>query len=46
MLSVSNAFQSCCSNFETFWLIIVPLFVFITCKSTAVGIEALGQVVC
>ena len=36
---VFSSFQSCCHNFKTFGLKIIPLFVFITCESTAVGIE-------
>ena len=36
---VFSSFQSCCHNFKTFGLKIIPLFVFITCDSTAVGIE-------
>ena len=36
---VFSSFQSCRHNFKTFGLKIIPLFVFITCESTAVGIE-------
>ena len=43
---VFSSFQSCCHNFKTFGLKIIPLFVFITCDSTAVGIRTLGQAVC
>ena len=36
---VFSSSQSCCHNFKTFGLKIIPLFVFITCDSTAVGTE-------